>query len=260
MATGTLPTTGLSPLLALCGTREACHDGPHLPGGAPPTGDAAHPQEAPMHAARPHALALSGLMLLAACSAGSPEETAEPTEPTAEASAEETPDEAAEQSGGGGAACLEGTWDMDVDAIKEAILAAPAAGGVEATVDVTGESGITFDGQTMTTLYRGYVVTMTIDLEGQAVIVTVTSDGTVVGGYTATDTELVVADVDASGLVTTTTTTLDGEAVEIPGVGDADLYDLDLGGTSTYTCTATDLTLVPQVEGAEAFEQRLVRR
>ena len=215
-------------------------------------------------------VAIGSLLLLAGCSAGS---DAPGEEPTAEASDAPTagedlvPEKTAESeedealSSPDGAACLEGTWDVDMEVLKENSI--PEIEGTETSVEVTGSSSLTFDGSTLRYEYDQQNSRVTVSMPDQpSMVIGVEANGVAAGAYTATDGELVVTDVDISGLTMRSTTEVDGAEIETPGLEDAGASGVPLGGTSTYVCDGDELRITPQVDGVDTsgFEQVLHRR
>lgn len=198
-------------------------------------------------------LAVGALLALAGCTAGGeepgPSGSASPSPESDGRTESPEPEDDAEASGGPD--CLEGTWDADVQAAAEAMTAMPGLEELNPTIEVTGTSTVTFDGTTMTTEYADHVATVTIEIEGTPVTTRTAMDGTVVAGYTATDSEITVADVDLSGVTITNTSVVDGQETEVPGVEAAEAAGVPLGGVSTYTCTDTELEMTPQIDGVD---------
>jgi hypothetical protein len=191
-----------------------------------------------------------GLVLLAACTPGDP--TPEPTETVAETpTPTPTEDDADDVASSGGAGCLVGEWEADLDVIGQNAIAAPGLDAFGAEVSVSGASTTTLDGSTMTSVYADQQVEVTWSLEGQQFRMVTRYDGTLRGSYAATDSELTVSDVDLSGLTLESTTFVNGEELELPGIGEAVAAGFDMGGTSTYTCTRDELRLQPVVEGLD---------
>ncbi|WP_149203684.1 hypothetical protein [Actinotalea subterranea] len=202
-------------------------------------------------------LAVGGLLLLTAC--GGSDAAGDKDRGADASTARGSQDTQAAESGG--ASCLEGEWTTDIEALREATLAAPGIADLDPEVSVTGESRVTFDGSAMTTEYTSQVSQVTLTMKGQEYVTQATYDGTVVGQYTATDADLVVTDVDVAGLTVTSRSIVDGEEIETPDVQDLEGSGLDQGGTFTYTCTDTELRLTPVVEGTDtsSFVQILRR-
>lgn len=221
-------------------------------------------------------LALGSLLLLTACSAGTTtdegkkddrssavEETKAPAtaDPTKEAAADEDADDAADVTSEG-PACLVGTWEVDIDALRENTLGGPEMAGLGAEITVSGESWVEIDASTMNTEYRDQLTEVSMTIEDQTILSRTTYNGLSTSSYTATDTELTVSDVDISGLEIASTSIINGEELEVPGLGDAESLGIELGGASTYTCNGDELRITPQVEGMDAssFVQVLHRR
>lgn len=218
-------------------------------------------------------LALGGLLLLTACSGGAApdegekddrsaavEETGTPAkdEPTEEPEAEESDDVAASE----GAACLVGTWDVDIEALRENTLGGPEMAALDPQITITGESWVEITGSTMNTEYRDQLTEVSMTVDDQTIVSRTTYDGVSTSSYTATDTELTVSDVDISGLEITSSSIINGEEMAIPGLDDVESMGIELGGVSTYTCSGDELRITPQVDGMDTsgFVQVLNRR
>ena len=208
-------------------------------------------------------LALAGVLTLTACSGSSSAGSTETPKPeksasaTPEAEPTETPEPTEEPLAG--AECLEGTWGADLDSVKQAALEAFGNAELAPTMEITGDSTTTFDGSAMTAQYNQQSMTMSMDVEGQSMVIALVLDGTVAGTYTATDTTVTVNDVDTSGFTFTTSATVDGEVLEMPADDDlTSTLGAAAGGTSAYTCDATTLTLTP--EGQDAVSETFIRR
>jgi hypothetical protein len=221
-------------------------------------------------------IALGGLLLLGACSAGETvDEPEESPSPTAEADAEadagadgetedtqadgETGDDGATSSGG--AACVEGDWEVDLASVLDATLSAPGLAELEPEIDVTGESTVTFADGEFTTEYAEQTTSLTWAMEGQEFSSTTTYDGRLTGTYEVTDAELTMSELDTSGVTFTSTTTVNGEEIEL-GTDDMVQDAFSMGGTSTYECTDSELRLTPAVDGVDTsgFVSVLTRR
>ena len=190
-----------------------------------------------------------GLLLLAACS-GDPE-PAEPTEPamTESPTAEPPEDDDEDATASGGAACLEGEWEADLDVIGQNAISAWGLDGIGADVVVTGTAVMTLDGSTMTSVYDDQQVEVSWSLEDVQWTMAVGYDGTAHGAYTATDTELTITVSDISGVTFETSTHVNGEPVELPGFTDSIVAEFTMGADATYTCTAEELRTQPIEEG-----------
>ncbi|NCT92159.1 hypothetical protein GXB85_14530 [Cellulomonas sp. APG4] len=198
--------------------------------------------------------AVGSLLLLGACSAGETLEPDDEATPSAEAT-EEAPEADEDGDGGtteasGGAACLEGDWSVDLDSLLEATLSAPGLEALEPEIEVTGDSTVTFADGTFTAAYDDQVTSMSWAMEGQEFSTVSGFDGELTGTYEATDAEVTLSDLDASGVTLTNTTSINGEEVDL-GTDQAVTDAFSMGGTSTYECTDDELRLTPVVEGAE---------
>ncbi|WP_250445219.1 hypothetical protein [Actinotalea sp. C106] len=202
--------------------------------------------------------AVGALVLLAGCSGDTDTETTptdEETTPVEEPAETEEPAAAA-----GGDDCFEGEWTADLEAMRDATLSAPGLAELDPEVEVSGESWVTYADGVMTTEYDQQTTELAMSLEGQEIVSTSVYDGTMTASYTAADGTLDVTEVDMSGVEISTATTVNGEAIEVPDLKDLDTMGMDLGVSSTYTCDGDELSLTPQVEGAEGFTQVLTRR
>lgn len=160
----------------------------------------------------------------------------------------EPADDAASSAGAG---CLEGSWESDMDAQIESMRGVLADSGLEAQVTVTGTSVSAYDGAQVVTTYDHLTVTSVADLSGQQYVSTTTYDGAVTARYSATDTEVVLTDVDASALSLTIENTLDGAAMDTGDYVDSMLSGMSLGGTMEYTCSGDVATMVPTGAGLD---------
>ena len=212
------------------------------------------------------AVGLAGALALTGCTA---EETPAPsaTEPPPSASSEEdpaddAPDEPADEAGsGGGADCLEGRWVPPADRQEQTVLDAPGMGDMGAEVSVSSDAYLVLEDGQMRSEYEDQTTEVRLTVEGQEIVTSTTWDGVITGSYTATDTELTVTDVDSSGATLESTSTVNGEDLELPDQSATLDETFELGGTSTYTCDDTTLTLTPQVEGVDTtgFQQVFTR-
>lgn len=217
-----------------------------------------------MHAIRRHArhtvAAVAPLaavaLLLGGCSGGGDEGG---DEPSAEAStpADEATTEPADDEGDGdaaaseGAACVEGTWVSDLEAQAEQTTAALGMSDLGAQATVTGDAVTTIEGTSMTTEYRDQVLEVSWELEGQEFRMVNSWSGTLTGTIEVTADQVVVSDVDSSGLQMVYETYVNGELLDVPGLEDIPLSGFAAGGTSTYTCSGDELRLTPVVEGLD---------
>ena len=203
-------------------------------------------------------IAVGGLLVLGACSAGEtleePEESATPSEDAVEdepTSEEDTGSEDTAATGASqGAACLEGDWEVDLESILDATLSAPGLAELAPEIDVTGTSTVTFADGAFSTAYTDQTVTMSWAMEEQEFSNVTAQDGTMTGTYEATDTEVTMSDLDTSGVTFTNVTTINGEEVDL-GAADAAQDAFSVGGTSTYECTDDELRLTPVVDGVD---------
>lgn len=198
-------------------------------------------------------IAVGGLLLLGACSAGEtidePEESPAPsseesTEPSGDGEGE------GEDVASGGAACLEGDWVVDTASVIESTLSAPGLAELNPEIEVTGDSTVTFADGTFTTAYANQVTTMTWAMEDQEFSNVSSYDGTLTGVYEATETELTLSDLDTSAVTVGSTTTINGEEIDLGTEGTVQ-DALSMGGTSTYECSDDELRLTPVVDGVD---------
>lgn len=194
------------------------------------------------------ALATTTVLLLTACTTqdapapaatdpGSPDAaTAAPT--AAPAPADEEPLAPAT------AACLLGTWQLDLAAMQDDLrrVLAPGGGGVE--VEVAGTTTYTFaDGGAFSSAVDSSS-TVTMSADGTALTSSATSAGDLTGTWALDGPTLVISDVDTSDLTVDTAATLDGEAVEVPAGSAEDAIEVLPPTSSTATCGPDRLALV----------------
>lgn len=214
-------------------------------------------------------LALAPLAALAltlgACSGGGSDD--EPTDADATTTAEETPtdppteeteaeDEETEdtedtETSATGPDCVEGSWTNDPDAMADALTASGGMAELGATATVTGASEVTFAGDTLTVEYDSFTTEVSYGIEGQAVRMVMTYDGTLTGTVAVDDTTVSFTEVDKSALTLEYTTWLNDEPLEMPGAEDIVTTGFEAGGSATYTCTSDTLELRPVVEGVD---------
>ena len=206
---------------------------------------------------------LAGILLLTGCAGAgdvsepsATEKTTKPRDAAPEPTAEEPEPAAASQS----ADCMLGAWDVDPKVVRQAALGGLGALGGDAQIDTSGETWVTFDGTTMSNVYAAQLTTITMAVEGQTIVMTVTIDGTVAAAYTATDGEVIIEPTDASALTTTVTATVDGVPVEIPSTDEAMKQAADFSGANTYTCDDTTLRLVRTDAAGAGLTQEFTRR
>jgi hypothetical protein len=213
-------------------------------------------------------------LLLGACSGGGDDTTDEPTTATTEDTAEDDKgkgDEPAEDTTEGdddaqgaseGAGCLEGDWAADVDEQLAALEAATAASGVEATIDITGDVVTSFSGGTTTSVYNNQVMNMGIAMEGQEISTITTMNGTLLGTYTATDTEVTMTVTDASGLDIQMQTSMGGTVIDDgTALGDQMRDAMEVTSTTAYTCSGDTLTIsVPNAGLGTSIDTVMHRR
>ena len=206
-----------------------------------------------------------GLVLgLAGCDqAGDDEATpvAEPTEddktPKGEDTTEPTdPAEPTDDTSSAAAACLEGTWEADIDSQVEAMRDMLADTGNVLDVTVTGTSTTEYADGRVTTTYDDQIVTTTMDLGGQQLVSTTRYDGTTFASYTATDETVTLSDVDASGLVLEITNAVDGTEMDMGDYTSTLLTQMEAGGAFTYTCSGDTAVLVPSARTVRAGAPR----
>jgi len=192
-------------------------------------------------------------LLLGACSGGD-DATDEPTTATDDTGeddkgkgdepAEDTTEGDDAQGASEGAGCLEGDWAADIDEQLAALEATMAESGVEATIDITGDAITTFSGGTTTSVYDNQVMSIDIAMESQEINTVTTMNGTVLGTYTATDTEVTMTVTDASGLAIQMQTSMDGAVIDDGTVlGDQMRDAMEVTSTTAYTCSGDTLTI-----------------
>lgn len=197
-------------------------------------------------------------LVLAGCSGGGDDE---PTDaavdtPTADGTpsadpTEDDSDDGADTPDASGAACLEGSWTSDNDAMASALGSSAGMAELGATATVTGDSVVTFAGDALTVEYDALTTEVTWGMEGQDVRMVMTFDGTLNGTVDVDDTTVTFAEVDDSALTLDYTTWINEEPLEMPGAEDIVTTGFEAGGSSTYTCTEDTLELTPVVEGVD---------
>lgn len=215
-----------------------------------------------LHPVAPLAAGLVGLLLLGACSGDDAEPTPTAGTPTrtAEAPDPEETDVPAEAGDTGGADCVQGTWVSDPASQAEQTTSALGMAEIGAQATVTGDSLTTIDGGTFRTEYRDQVVEITWELDGQEFRMVNSWSGTLTGTVAVTDGELTISEVDSSALTVDYRTYVNGQPLEVPGLEDVPATGFAAGGTSTYTCTADELSLTPQVAGVDTSTMVTVLR
>jgi hypothetical protein len=217
------------------------------------------------------------VLLLGACSAGGGD-GADGAADDADTVAQETRDDASDGKDDGkdepadgaespesDAGCLEGTWLTDPESIAAVAVASlgPDVGAYSPEVTVTGDALVTFADGTVRTEYIDQAAVVDLVVDGQAIRSVSRGSGIVVGSYTATSTEIVQSGLDTSGLTMVIETYIDGALQPtVPGMVEDYLAATEVGGTSTYTCTADELITTPVVAGIDTtgFDTRLVRQ
>ena len=195
-------------------------------------------------------------LVLGGCTQENPEEepsvTEEPDEPTEEET--EPAEDDSEPAAGGGAACVEGTWVSDADALAASTTSALGMDELGAEATVTGESVATFAGTTFTQEYTDQVTEVSWSMEGQEFRLVTRFDGTLTGTVTVTEDEITIADIDDSALTFESSTSIGGEEIEIPGIADTATAGFEMGGTSSYSCSGDELRMTPIVEGVDTSD------
>jgi len=114
-----------------------------------------------------------------------------------------------------------------------------------------GESWVTFDGSTIATEYRDGVTESKMTMGEKDLVFRSVYHGKLAASYTATDTDLTVADADVTGLTIESSTFVDGEEVEkMRGQEQSEARQAGLGGVWSCTCNERTLTLTPSADGA----------
>lgn len=210
------------------------------------------------------ALAVASLAALAlalgACSGGGDEPTdavdtpddTESTEGSGTDEPTEEPDE--EEPAASGAGCVEGSWTSDTEAMAAALDSSGGMAELGATTSVTGESVVTFAGDTLTVEYDALTTEVAWGMEGQDVRMVMTFDGTLTGTVAVDDTTVSFTEVDNSALTLDYATWINEEPLEMPGAEDIVTTGFEAGGSSTYTCTADTLELTPVVAGVDTAQ------
>jgi hypothetical protein len=197
-------------------------------------------------------------LVLGGCSGETPDEdpsvTEDADEPTEEPTDEETEpveEDDSEPAAGGGAACVEGTWVSDADAIAASTTSAIGMDELGAEATVTGGSVTTFAGTAITQEYTDQVTEVSWSMEGQEFRLVTRFDGTLTATATITDDQITIAEVDDSALTFESSTSIGGEEIEIPGIADTISSGFEMGGTSSYSCSGDELRMTPIVEGVD---------
>jgi hypothetical protein len=197
------------------------------------------------------ALAGVGVLTLAACGATGGTSGTDPTATTPDATTSPSPTQDDDTGTAGGADCVEGEWDGDLEAAERRATDSLDLGEfeVEPDVSVSGDSIYTFDGSTMTTEFEDQVTEIVLAIDGeqddQEIVVTVRLDGEVEGSYSVDGDTLAITDVDVSGLESEVTAELGGEEYDLPGVEalGSDSYAVDQ--EFTFACDDDELRLTP---------------
>ncbi|KGM11912.1 hypothetical protein [Cellulomonas bogoriensis] len=190
-----------------------------------------------MRRSRSRLLALPlGLALVAGLAACGEDETeATPTPGADEATASPEPEPVDDA-----AACLEGEWDLDV---TDQLAAQQALMGVtDAEVQVDGSATLTFTDGTVVRTLDEVESQVSFTFMDEQMEVWSRQDGTATGSYTVTGDRLDIVDTDQQGLTLEQRTLINGEEFEIP---DVDLGDLSTDEAYTFTCSDSELRLVP---------------
>lgn len=201
-------------------------------------------------------LATATAALLTACTGGDtppgPSATVPATSPAADTGATlaATPDAPLAPAT---AECLQGTWQVDLDALRADLLR--SVGGADAGVEIAVSGTTTYefgapDGLVVTVDSTSSV---TLADEGSSLESTSVAAGTLRGTWTLDGTTLVVSDVDAAGLDVTTTASLDGDDVETPDSPD-DAIGAMPPTTSTASCGPDRAELVATLQQDEDSE------
>ena len=215
------------------------------------------------------------VLLLSACSTGGSDgadDAADEDATVAQApvkddkdAGKDEPSDADGAAASGGADCLEGTWLTDPESIAAVAVASLGADAAvySPEVTVTGDALVTFADGVVRTEYIDQVAEVSLVVEGQEFRSISHGSGIVVGSYTATDTEIVQSNLDTSGLTMVMENYLDGALQpNEPGMVEDYLAATEVGGTTTYTCTADELISTPVVAGVDTtgFSTRLTRQ
>ena len=150
------------------------------------------------------------------------------------------------------AECLTGTWLVDPENARRTAAASVSAqlgAGTEPQVVVEGEELRTFDDGTYTNEFVGRRLTITVDLGASVAGSVAELDGVLTGSYRATNTEVTVHDLDASGVEDRLVTIVNGEEFDTGDLGAAAMDGLETGGVFAYRCSGDTLVLTPVVDG-----------
>ncbi len=171
-------------------------------------------------------------------------------------------DGGSDDGGSDGPSCLEGAWEADVDSQVATLQDTLGDMGSVLDVSVTGGSSTVYADGRLTTTYDNQVVTTTMDLGGQTLVSITRYDGATSGSYTATDTTVMVSDIDASGLTLEISNVLDGTELDLGTYTTDLLTSLEADASFTYTCSGDTAVLTPSAPGMDmsAYAVTLHRR
>lgn len=212
---------------------------------------------------RPTRLARSSVLLaplaalalvLGGCSGDTPDEGPSATEGADEPTDEETEpveEDDSEPAAGGGAACVEGSWVTDTEALAANTTSALGIADAGAVVTITGESVTTFAGTSITQEYTDQVTEVSWTMEGQEFRMVTRFNGGLTGTATVTEDQITIADLDDSGLTVEYSTFLGGEEIAIPDLEETATAGFEMGGTSSYSCSGDEMQMTPVVEGTD---------
>ncbi|KGM11911.1 hypothetical protein [Cellulomonas bogoriensis] len=189
-------------------------------------------------------LALGTVLALTACAAD-PEAT-DPTEPPTDA---ETGDTEAQAPAGGDVdpACLQGSWDTDLERLLEVQTAGVEVDDYEH--EFSGSAVLTYDDGTMIREADELEVTQWFSVEGQQMESWMREHGTVTGTYTLDGDRLEISDLDSSDIEVQTRTEIEGEEVPAPEIDPADVF---VDGMYFAECAGDELYLTPDLSELEA--------
>lgn len=112
------------------------------------------------------------------------------------------------------ASCLQGEWTPDPATQRTAVEGRLAVMGMAGSVTMSGESVTAIDDATMTTTYLDQLTELTLEENGQTLVSSTRTNGTVSQPYTLDGDVLTAGAGDASTVQVESAVTLDGEEVD----------------------------------------------
>jgi len=191
-------------------------------------------------------------------------DTADRTSPGAEDA------DGADPSGGTGlagddlAACMVGTWELDLGVARDIVAATVAATGAEPPSElvVTGSASVVITDAELAWEYEAYTTELrAIQPDGTEYHSVAVQDGRATSRYELRDGLLTTTPLDMSGSTYDLTRELDGVAAPLSAEEHEALVNrVGRGGAGTtrVTCTADELAMVPVVNGTEITQMAMV--